>query len=99
MRKISALSAAVMGVVLAASATGANAAEQIDVAAALQAAQQAQAAAEAAQAAALKAQAAAEAAQGGLSTYQLIRYFPMQKVEKILPKMSSEVTLPVISPK
>ena len=42
MRKISALSAAVMGVVLAASATGANAAEQIDVAAALQAAQQAQ---------------------------------------------------------
>lgn len=63
MRKISALSAAVMGVVLAASATGANAAEQIDVAAALQAAQQAQAAAEAAQAAALKAQAAAEAAQ------------------------------------
>lgn len=75
MRKISALSAAVMGVVLAASATSANAAEQIDVAAALQ------------------------AAQGGLSTYQLIRYFPMQKVEKILPKMSSEVTLPVISPK
>lgn len=39
MRKISALSAAVMGVVLAASATSANAAEQIDVAAAFQAAQ------------------------------------------------------------